>query len=115
MDTDLSDRYCFFTDFQISTKTLNTFCNTFPAFVDNCISRLDRIVSSSDRHSASGYLLLSISVQIFGIQFSVPLRPSGEQILSGLLLSITAVDVFGIVELCKHTVVSAFLCVQPVF
>ena len=115
MDTDLSDRHDFSIDFQIRAKILNTFGNVFPAFVDNCISRLDWIVLSSDRHSAFGYFLLSVSVQILCIQFSVSLRSSREQILSGFLLPVSAVDVFCIVEYRKYTVISAFLCVQPVF
>ena len=82
------------------------------SFVQNNVTWLYLIVLTTDTCSAFADFLPSVFAKIFGIRVMIAIGSSVEQLLSGFLRTVSQVDIFGIVELRKDSVITTFLRIQ---
>lgn len=71
--------------------------------------RLNRILLSADAASAGFDFFFAVLMQVLRIRLMVTVCPAVEQLLTGFLFPVTAVDIYRVVKLLKTPVVSPFL------
>lgn len=91
---------------------LTSFDIALLSFVQNNVTGLYLIMLTTDTCSAFVDFLSSVFAKIFGIRVMVAIGSSVEQLLSGFLRTVSQVDIFGIIELGKNSVITAFLRIQ---
>ncbi len=82
------------------------------SFVYHDIVRLDTVVLPSNGPPSGCYFLHTVPMQVLRIFLVVTADSAVKQFLSCFLQTITAVNIFSIVELFKTPIVSMFLLVK---